>query len=262
MLAVLKADAAPEVKARAIQNLTLFLPTKWKALAKSDELHNAIADLLDDPKARITGLQLVAAARYEPALQAVDWLAADPKTSPRTFAARRSGRSANSRSSRRSMHWPSSAATRSCGPMRSARLGMIRTDKSLIPLKAVLKDEKSPARSSRGSGRGPGIEPARHDLAPRRAPEGRIAEGTRRAGRAAAPQLAPTRANGTGRCCSSPRRASSIPRTCPPSPSSPSAPAMPPAARPSGPPAPPARRSVPSATWFAASAGRSGPTSR
>ena len=91
--------------------------------------------------------------------------------------------------------------------------------------------------------------------------KGELPKELRRAGRPLAPQLPlPGRAE-PALCCSSPRRVSSTPRTCPPSPNSPSALAMRPAARRSGTPAPLARRSVPSATWFAASAGRSGPTS-
>lgn len=62
MLAVLKSDAAPEVKARAIDSLKLFLPTKWKALQGGKELNGAIDALLGDPQTAATGFQLVAAA--------------------------------------------------------------------------------------------------------------------------------------------------------------------------------------------------------
>ncbi len=36
-LNLLKGDHPAEVKAKAIENLRLFLPTKWSAIAKSDE---------------------------------------------------------------------------------------------------------------------------------------------------------------------------------------------------------------------------------
>ncbi|HEY1186000.1 MAG TPA: PVC-type heme-binding CxxCH protein [Gemmata sp.] len=61
MLDVLKGAAAPEVKARAIASLKLFLPTKWKALQGSKELTQQIDALLTEPKSQLTGLQLVAA---------------------------------------------------------------------------------------------------------------------------------------------------------------------------------------------------------
>jgi len=62
MLGVLKSDAPPEVKSRAIDNLKLFLPTKWFALKNAPELGQAIDALLKDEKTQITGLQLIAAA--------------------------------------------------------------------------------------------------------------------------------------------------------------------------------------------------------
>ncbi|MFO0805003.1 MAG: PVC-type heme-binding CxxCH protein [Gemmataceae bacterium] len=60
MLDVLKADAPAEVKARAVDQLRLFLPTKWKTLQGSKELAAAIDDLLKSSPT--TGLQLIAAA--------------------------------------------------------------------------------------------------------------------------------------------------------------------------------------------------------
>ena len=100
---------------------------------------------------------------------------------------------------------------------------------------------------------------ARHHLAARRAPEGRTCRrnSSPRPGGCSATRR--SRASGTARCCSSPRRASSTRRTCPPSPNSRSGPATPRAARQCGTRASPARRSARSATWSAASAGRSGP---
>lgn len=61
MLVVLKSDAAPEMKARAIDSLKLYLGTKWKGLQGSKELAEAINDLLGDAKSQTVGLQLVAA---------------------------------------------------------------------------------------------------------------------------------------------------------------------------------------------------------
>src|SRR5205814_7521112 len=62
MLALLLSDAPAEVKARAIEQLRLFLPTRWKDLQKGEGLATAVKKLLGDPKTRATGLQLVAAA--------------------------------------------------------------------------------------------------------------------------------------------------------------------------------------------------------
>lgn len=61
MLAVLKSNAPAEVKARAIDQLRLFLPTKWKALQGGKELAIAIDTLLHSEKTAGTGLQLIAA---------------------------------------------------------------------------------------------------------------------------------------------------------------------------------------------------------
>ncbi len=56
MLDVLKSDAAPEVKARAIESLKLFLPTKWKGLQTGKELAATIDLLLKDKKTQIDRL--------------------------------------------------------------------------------------------------------------------------------------------------------------------------------------------------------------
>ncbi len=71
MLGVLKSDAPPEVKARAIDNLKLFLPTKWFALKNAPELGAAIDALLKEPNTAATGLQLVAAANATGRIEAV-----------------------------------------------------------------------------------------------------------------------------------------------------------------------------------------------
>ncbi len=77
MLAVLKSDAAPEVKARAIDSLKLFLPTKWKALQGGKELNAAIDALLKDPKSQQVGLQLVAAVGASDRVEAISEMLVD-----------------------------------------------------------------------------------------------------------------------------------------------------------------------------------------
>lgn len=77
MLGLLKGDQSAEVKARAIENLRLFLPTKWSGIARSDELKSAIGDLLKDAKTTSTGLQLVSAASFAGALDDVVRVAGD-----------------------------------------------------------------------------------------------------------------------------------------------------------------------------------------
>jgi putative membrane-bound dehydrogenase-like protein len=64
MLALLTSEQPAEVKARALENLRLFLPTKWNGLAKSGELATATTALLKSDATRLTGLQLVAAAKF------------------------------------------------------------------------------------------------------------------------------------------------------------------------------------------------------
>jgi putative heme-binding domain-containing protein len=77
LLKVLQADVPAEVKARAIENLRLFLPGKWAGLGKSQELKAVIDQLLGNSATATTGLELVAAAKYVPAIDRVAKLAAD-----------------------------------------------------------------------------------------------------------------------------------------------------------------------------------------
>ncbi|VTT97776.1 membrane-bound dehydrogenase domain-containing protein : Uncharacterized protein OS=Planctomyces maris DSM 8797 GN=PM8797T_07447 PE=4 SV=1: GSDH: Cytochrom_C [Gemmataceae bacterium] len=79
VLEVLKSDAAPEVKARAIESLKQFLPTKWKPLQGGKELAAALDDLLKDAKTQATGLQLVAAVGGADRVAAVAAIAGDDK---------------------------------------------------------------------------------------------------------------------------------------------------------------------------------------
>lgn len=71
LLALLSGDQPAEVTARALENLRLFLPTKWNALAKSDDLQAAATRLLNEPKTRVSGLHLVAAAHLTAAIDEV-----------------------------------------------------------------------------------------------------------------------------------------------------------------------------------------------
>ena len=77
MLSLLGSTAPDEVKARALDNLRLFLPTKWNALAAKEDLGKAIKVLLADPKTKLTGLQLVAAAKYSAGREDVAGIAGD-----------------------------------------------------------------------------------------------------------------------------------------------------------------------------------------
>jgi putative membrane-bound dehydrogenase-like protein len=79
VLEVLKSDAAPEVKARAIESLKQFLPTKWKPLQGGKELAAVIDALLTDAKTQATGLQLVAAVGGADRVAAVAAIASDEK---------------------------------------------------------------------------------------------------------------------------------------------------------------------------------------
>jgi putative membrane-bound dehydrogenase-like protein len=80
MVEVLKSDAAPEVKARAIASLKQFLPTKWKGLQGSKELTAEIDALLKNPKTQVIGVQLIAAANAVDHLDAVVAIATDAAT--------------------------------------------------------------------------------------------------------------------------------------------------------------------------------------
>jgi putative membrane-bound dehydrogenase-like protein len=62
MLGLLASDQPPEVKARAIENLKLFLPTKWSGLVKGNELKDAATTMLKDKQTVIAGLQIIGLA--------------------------------------------------------------------------------------------------------------------------------------------------------------------------------------------------------
>ena len=60
--ALTSADTPAAVKARAVENLRLFLPGKWQGLRQSPELAQAIQGLLAKDATRPTGLALIGAA--------------------------------------------------------------------------------------------------------------------------------------------------------------------------------------------------------
>jgi putative membrane-bound dehydrogenase-like protein len=84
VLAVLKSDAPAEVKAAAITQLRIFLPTKWNPLLNSNDFVAALNDLLAEPKTQATGLQLTAVARATYQADTVVKIAADENTSAET----------------------------------------------------------------------------------------------------------------------------------------------------------------------------------
>ncbi|MCI0704513.1 MAG: c-type cytochrome [Planctomycetia bacterium] len=79
MLNVLKSDAAPEMKVRALESLKLFIPTKWKGLQNSKELAATIDALLKETKTTATALQLIAAAGSVNRIEDVVKIASDEK---------------------------------------------------------------------------------------------------------------------------------------------------------------------------------------
>jgi len=75
MFKLVTGEQPTEVKLRAIENLRLFLPNKWKAAATSPELRIAVDRLLDSPKTRGLGLQLSVAANFSAAVDGIAKLA-------------------------------------------------------------------------------------------------------------------------------------------------------------------------------------------
>ncbi|HVK07542.1 MAG TPA: PVC-type heme-binding CxxCH protein [Gemmataceae bacterium] len=79
LLKLLGSEAPAEVKARALDNLRLFLPTKWQALRTGSEMSKAIDELLAKAETRTAGLGLVAVAARPDSVARVRALAADDK---------------------------------------------------------------------------------------------------------------------------------------------------------------------------------------
>ncbi|MCE9532062.1 MAG: c-type cytochrome [Planctomycetes bacterium] len=80
MLALLKSDVPAEVKTRAISQIQLFLPGKWKGLQGSKELTAAIDGLLASPATKINGLQLIGAANVVEQVDEVAKIATNVKS--------------------------------------------------------------------------------------------------------------------------------------------------------------------------------------
>ncbi len=271
MLGVLRSDAAPEVKARAIDSLKLFLPTKWKDIQKGRELADAIDALLAHEKMAPTGLQLIAAAGTLDRIDTVAKIAADANAplDTRKEAVRTLGKLKDEKSV--------AALIKVGSPENPLSIASIQALGELLP-----SGQKPPAWTSKaldalvqGVNAGDRGTPALKSaalaaLAGNRAgtiwlldahakgdlPKELVAEAGRLVRNSAVPGLAePGAARVPG------RRTSSTPRTSRPSPNSRSAPVTRPAARRCGTPASRAPRSAVSVTWFAASAVRSARTS-
>jgi putative heme-binding domain-containing protein len=75
VLGLLTQDVPAEVRSRVLENLRLFLPTKWASLAKSPEFTAVLASMLEKPESRSTGLELVQAATHYPSFGTVTRLA-------------------------------------------------------------------------------------------------------------------------------------------------------------------------------------------
>src|SRR5205085_3743381 len=80
MISLVTGDYPPEVKDRAIENLKLFLGTKWAPLKKSDQLKSAVDTLMrTGPKNWLIGLQLVAAAELTEHVELIEGMATKPQ---------------------------------------------------------------------------------------------------------------------------------------------------------------------------------------
>ncbi len=62
MLSLIGSDAPMEVQARAVEQLRLYLPTKWKDLKHGQTVRTAIDRLIKSKDRKLSGLQLAAAA--------------------------------------------------------------------------------------------------------------------------------------------------------------------------------------------------------
>ena len=77
MIALLSSGANAEVKNRAMENLKLFLPTKWSSLQKGGEMDGIIAKLLQADASKQAGLSLVAAISHTKSIPDVVKIAND-----------------------------------------------------------------------------------------------------------------------------------------------------------------------------------------
>ncbi|MFM7148257.1 MAG: PVC-type heme-binding CxxCH protein, partial [Gemmataceae bacterium] len=65
LLNLLGEEVPSAVQERVVENLRLFLPTKWQALKKNPRLNDVLSGLLDKPATRETALALIAAANRD-----------------------------------------------------------------------------------------------------------------------------------------------------------------------------------------------------
>ncbi len=79
LLDVLKTGVPTEVRDKVIENLTLFLPGKWRDLRQSKELAAAVDELMNKADTRGTGLALMAAAEMTGAVGKINDIAKDDK---------------------------------------------------------------------------------------------------------------------------------------------------------------------------------------
>jgi putative membrane-bound dehydrogenase-like protein len=79
LLALLGKDSPAEVRERALENLRLFLPTKWKDLIASRELQQAVESLLAEFTTKTMALRLIAAAGLSAAVDTVADIAVNEK---------------------------------------------------------------------------------------------------------------------------------------------------------------------------------------
>jgi putative membrane-bound dehydrogenase-like protein len=79
LLGLLKTEQTPEVRARVLENLKLFLPTKWQTLRQSPELTQVIDDMLRPSADRTTAVALIEAAGRADLAGKVEEVARDRK---------------------------------------------------------------------------------------------------------------------------------------------------------------------------------------
>ncbi len=80
LLAILTSNQSPQVKAKVIDMLKLYLPTKWSALKKSPELKEVTAKLMSNQSQIVTGIGLAAITHDQTQLPAILRLAKMYKT--------------------------------------------------------------------------------------------------------------------------------------------------------------------------------------
>ncbi|HLN32947.1 MAG TPA: PVC-type heme-binding CxxCH protein [Gemmataceae bacterium] len=79
LLKILQQDVSQDVREPIIENLKLFLPSKWRSLRQSPELGRVIEQLLSQPQTRTLALALIVAAEKTSACNAVTQIAMDDR---------------------------------------------------------------------------------------------------------------------------------------------------------------------------------------